>query len=85
MLFEGSYNIGDEADIEDGEIRAIQDGLHRLSDLTKEIHFRSIYLWVDNQNVPKALAGGPTSSREHLRKWLEEAEILHQAGCEIEE
>lgn len=81
LLFEGKCNIGNRAEIEGGEIHAIQEGMqnHRRT----KVDLDMIYLCVDNQNTLKALSRGPSSSREHKRRCLKEIEILQQRGCEI--
>lgn len=42
-----------------------------------------IYVCIDNLNALKALAGGPTNSREHLSRCPEEAEDMRLKGCRI--
>lgn len=83
-LFEECCNIGDEADVEDGEIHGIQEGIHNLKHLRPSEIPKVIYLCVDNYSALKALSGGPMSSRYNLRKCLEDMEILQQAGCRIQ-
>ncbi|KAL0630690.1 hypothetical protein Q9L58_010459 [Maublancomyces gigas] len=59
LLFQGQCQIGHEADIEDGEIHAIQEGLHELR--RRQTDPTQTYLCVDNQNALRSLSGGPTS------------------------
>lgn len=84
-LSEGYCMIGQKAEIEDGEIHAIQEGLAALASMVPEMtRSGMIYLYVDNQNALRGPSGGPTSCREFVRKCLEEGEILRQRGCKIQ-
>lgn len=82
-LFEGKCQIGNKADIEDGEVHAIQEALHHRN---QQAHIVPglINLCIDNQNTVRALAGGLTAGREYVEKCLKEAEILHSKGCRVQ-
>lgn len=61
-MFEGHCQIEPNADIEDGEIHAIQEGLRQL--VNRNMANVTIVMYADNQNALRALAGGPTAGRE---------------------
>lgn len=80
-LFEGHCTIGNYADIEDGEIHRIQEGLRRLVELgTSDT---PVWICVDNQHALRALVGGPIAGREFIRECLEDVKTLQQRGCEV--
>lgn len=80
-IFEGRCCVTGKAEIEDGEMHAIQKRLAALRERGTSIMV--IDLCVDNQNELRCLPGGPSSEREYVRQCLEEIEILWLKGCEI--
>lgn len=67
-LFRGHCQIVLRADIEDGEIHAIQEGLSLLA--ANRTTNCEIILRANNQNALRALAGGPSAGREYIKPCL---------------
>lgn len=42
-----------------------------------------VFMCADNQNRPKALAGGPSAGREYVGKCRKEIETLQRNGCKV--
>lgn len=82
IQFQGSCCIGDNCEIEDAEIHAIQEGLHRL--VLRGTTNATIILCADNTNVLRGLAGGRTNGREYVRSSLEDVATLRLMGCTVQ-
>jgi hypothetical protein len=72
--------IGPYSENEDAEIHAIQEGIHLF--LRTHAYPKLLHICVDNQNAIRALAGGPTSNREHLHHTLLLLSALDQLHIE---
>lgn len=81
VQFEGQCQIGNQAEVENDKIHAIQEGLHHLH--TSNVSDADVVLWADNQNALRGLAGGPTAGQEYISACLEEEKILRQSCCRI--
>lgn len=77
-LFEGCCQIGQQREIQNGEIHVIQKGCTALRKMG--ISNQDVRHCVDNQNAIRGLAGGPSARREYIRECLKEVKILPQ-GC----
>lgn len=83
ILLKGHCQVGDKAEIEDGEIHAIKEGLRIVCE--RNATNSEIVLCVDNQIALWALVGGPTTGYEYVQACLEDVKILQQRGCRIRE
>lgn len=81
--FKGHCAIGNKAEIKDGEIHTIHEGLHQLNSLA-HLSYENVYLCVDNQNALRALLVRPTAGREYVKECLKETQILCLKGCRIQ-
>lgn len=79
ILFDRHCQTGKNADIEDTEIPAIQEGLHQLAKgNTSNV---DIVQCVENSNPLLALECGPTEGCEYVQAILEDMKVLQQQGC----